>query len=61
MSTTAEGRRAHPDQCPVCLVLMRGLSALGHYEEAQAQGPDDDNRQSLTAAIERLKAGQDVN
>jgi tetratricopeptide (TPR) repeat protein len=47
---------------------MRGLSAIGRYEEALAhaekalaQAPDDLNRQTLTAAIERLKAGQDVN
>jgi len=58
----------HPDQWPVHVGLMRGLSAVGRYEEALAhaekalaQAPDDLNRQTLTAAIERLKAGQDVN
>jgi tetratricopeptide (TPR) repeat protein len=58
----------HPDQWPVHVGLMRGLSAVGRYEEALAhaekalaQAPDDNNRQTLTAAIERLKAGQGVN
>lgn len=58
----------HPGEWPVEVGLMRGHSALGHYEEALAhaekalaQAPDDNNRQSLTAAIERLKQGQDVN
>jgi len=58
----------HPGQWPVEVGLMRGHSALGHYQEALAhaekalaQAPDDNNRQSLTAAIERLKQGQDVN
>ena len=58
----------HPGQWPVEVGLMRGHSALGRYEEALAhaekalaQAPDDNNRQSLTAAIERLKQGQDVN
>ncbi|HSL84671.1 MAG TPA: tetratricopeptide repeat protein [Thermoanaerobaculia bacterium] len=58
----------HPDQWPVHVGLMRGLSAVGRYEEALthaekalAQAPDDNNRQSLAAAIERLKAGEDVN
>jgi len=58
----------HPGQWPVEVGLMRGHSALGHYdqalihaEKALAMAPDDNNRQSLTAAIERLKQGQDVN
>jgi hypothetical protein len=58
----------HPGQWPVEVGLMRGHSALGRYQEALAHAekalamaPDDNNRQSLTAAIERLKQGQDVN
>jgi tetratricopeptide (TPR) repeat protein len=58
----------HPGEWPVEVGLMRGHSALGRYQEALAhaekalaQAPDDNNRQSLTAAIERLKQGQDVN
>lgn len=68
MSTTAEERRAPPGQWPVHVGLMRGLSGVGRYEEARAhaekalaQAPDANNRQSLAAAIERLKNGQDVN
>lgn len=58
----------HPGEWPVEVGLMRGHSALGHYdqalihaEKALAMAPDDNNRQTLTAAIERLKQGQDVN
>jgi hypothetical protein len=58
----------HPGQWPVEVGLMRGHSALGHYdqalihaEKALAMAPDDNNRQTLTAAIEKLKQGQDVN
>lgn len=58
----------HPGEWPVEVGLMRGHSALGNYEQAVAhaekalaQAPDDVNRRNLEAAIESLKAGEDVN
>jgi Flp pilus assembly protein TadD len=58
----------HPGEWPVEVGLMRGHSALGRYEQALAHAekalamaPDELNRRSLEGAIERLKAGQDVN
>lgn len=58
----------HPDEWPVNVGMMRGLSALGRYEEALpyaekalANAPDDANRRNLEAAIESLEAGRDVN
>lgn len=35
-------------------------ASCAHAEKALAQAPDDNNRQSLAAAIERPKVGQDV-
>jgi tetratricopeptide (TPR) repeat protein len=58
----------HPETWPVNVGLMRGHSALGHFDEAivyaekaLANAPDDLNRQNLERLIERLKQGQDVN
>jgi len=58
----------HPGEWPVEVGLMRGHSALGHFEEALEHArkalemaPDDGNRQNLEAAITRLEAGEDVN
>jgi tetratricopeptide (TPR) repeat protein len=58
----------HPGQWPVEVGLARGHAALGHFEEALvhaekalAMAPDDLNRQSVQAMIERLRAGEDLN
>lgn len=53
---------------PTNVGMVRGLSAVGKYEEALpyaeaalAQAPDDANKNSLSRMIERLKSKQDVN
>ncbi len=53
---------------PTNVGMMRGLSAMGKYDEALtyaqaalAQAPDDVNKKSLAAMIEKLKSKQDVN
>jgi tetratricopeptide (TPR) repeat protein len=61
------GRR-HPNEWPVNVGLARGNSAVGKYKEALkyaklalAQAPDDFNRRSLKAGIEKLEQGKDMN
>jgi tetratricopeptide (TPR) repeat protein len=56
------------DAWPVHVGLARGYSATGDYkaalqhaEIALKQAPDDLNRKSLEAAIEKLRNGQDMN
>ena len=53
---------------PVKVGLAKAYSALGEYQKALhyaqtalEQAPDDMNRESLKKAIEKLKAGQDMN
>jgi len=53
---------------PTNVGMVRGLSALGRYDEALkyadaalAQAPDDTNKTNLTKMIEKLKSKQDVN
>lgn len=53
---------------PTNVGMMRGLSAVGKYDEAipygqaaLAQAPDDVNKKNLTNMIEKLKSKQDVN
>lgn len=53
---------------PTKVGMVRGLSAVGKYEEAiqyaqqaLAEAPDDLNKRSLTSMIEKLKSKQDVN
>mgnify|MGYP006171673021 CR=1 FL=1 len=59
----------HPDEWPVHVGLMRGLSAVGRYQEAlvhaqkaltQVPEGEEANRRNLEAAVERLKAGEAV-
>jgi hypothetical protein len=57
-----------PNVWPVNVGLARGYSAVGRYKDALkyaklalAQAPDDINKQSLTAGIKKLEAGQDWN
>ena len=56
------------DIWPVNVGLARGYSALGKYDKALhyaklalERAPDDLNKNSLTAAIEKLKKGEDIN
>lgn len=60
--------KRHPNAWPVNVGLARGYSAAGRYKDALkyaklalAQAPDEINRQSLTAGIKKLEAGQDWN
>lgn len=53
---------------PTNVGMMRGLSAVGRYDEAMtyaqaalAQVPDDVNKKNLNNMIEKLKSKQDVN
>src|SRR4029077_5169338 len=53
---------------PTNVGMMRGLSAVGRYDEAMtyaqaalAQAPDDINKKNLNNMIEKLKSKQDVN
>lgn len=53
---------------PTNVGMARGLSAVGHFDEALpyaqnalAEAPDQLNKDSLTKMIEKLKAKQDVN
>ncbi len=53
---------------PTNVGMMRGLSAVGRYDEAMtyaqaalAQAPDDVNKKNLNNMIEKLKSKQDVN
>ncbi len=58
----------HGDVWPVRVGMMRGLSALGKYDEALKhakialeRAPDKLNKDSLTAAVANLEKQQDVN
>jgi tetratricopeptide (TPR) repeat protein len=58
----------HKGAWPTNVGMTRGLAAVGKYDEAisyakaaLAEAPDDINKQSLTAMIERLKNRQDIN
>jgi len=60
--------KKHPNEWPVNVGLARGYSAAGRYKEAlkyaklaQAQAPDEGNRNSLKTGIEKLEAGKDMN
>ena len=53
---------------PTNVGMVRGLSALGRYDEALkyadaalAQAPDEQNKANVSKMIEKLKAKQDVN
>ncbi len=58
----------HGDVWPVRVGMARGLSALGKYDEAiehakiaMERAPDQLNKDSLAAAIEKLKNSEDIN
>lgn len=60
--------KRHPNEWPVNVGLARGYSAVGRYQDALkyaklalAQAPDDNNKRVLTAGIEKLQAGKDMN
>lgn len=58
----------YPNQWPTNYGLARGYSALGDYKKALKyarlaleNAPDERNKTSLEAAIEKLRQGQDIN
>jgi hypothetical protein len=60
--------KRNPNVWPVHVGLARGYSAAGRYKDALkhaklalAQAPDEQNKQSLTAAVKKLEAGEDMN
>ena len=60
--------KKNPSQFTTLVGLTRGYSANGDYknalkyaEQALPLAPDSNNKNSLTAMIEKLKKGQDVN
>ncbi len=60
--------RLHPDVWPVHVGLARGYAAVGQPKQALgeaklalAQAPDEPNKASVQAMIQKLEAGQDIN
>ena len=60
--------KKHPNEWPVNVGLARGYSAMGRYQDAlkyaklaAAQAPDENNKKSLQAGIEKLQQGKDMN
>ncbi|MGZ5444840.1 MAG: DUF2911 domain-containing protein [Thermoanaerobaculia bacterium] len=60
--------KRHPNAWPVHVGLARGYSAVGRYKDALkhaklalAQAPDDLNKRSLEAGIQKLEEGKDMN
>jgi tetratricopeptide (TPR) repeat protein len=63
-----QNAKMHPNQWPVNVGLARGYSGVGDYKNAlkyaklaYAEAPDEGNKNSLKAAIEKLEKGQDMN
>ena len=60
--------KKHPDHFITLTGMARGLSANGEYSKALEYAtkalplsPNDTNKQSVQAMIEKLKAGKDIN
>lgn len=68
MAVFQKNQKRYGDAWPVHVGLARGYSAMGDYkaalehaQKALAQAPDTLNKNSLAAAIEKLKQGKDMN
>jgi hypothetical protein len=63
-----QNAKMHPNQWPVNVGLARGYSSNGDYKSAlkyaklaYEQAPDEANKNTLKAAIDKLQNGQDMN
>ena len=68
MAVFQKNQKRFGDAWPIHVGLARGYSAMGDYktalehaQKALAQAPDPLNKNSLAAAVEKLKQGKDMN